>query len=86
PPPPPPPPPPFYPPPPPPPPPQGHLRRQRQMCIRDRGAGVTKEVVSALHADQQVILSLIHISRAHAVSYTHLRAHETDKDIAYAVF
>src|SRR5664279_4452416 len=50
------------------------LRRQRQMCIRDRSGGDPLGEENEHETEN----SAVDDERPQAVSYTHLRAHETD--------
>src|SRR5664279_1844915 len=64
------------------------LRRQRQMCIRDRsrwkklsgGAAVPTQFISPVSSRP---MNWRDGMRLHPVSYTHLRAHETDSYILF---
>ena len=60
-------------------------RRQRQMCIRDRVANAADERAARVILDEEVrkLLDALakDLDKPEAVSYTHLRAHETVLDL-----
>src|SRR5664279_1162306 len=65
-----------------------HLRRQRQMCIRDTQHTIQAANPAAQEARQHSALTVFtrqpsDADSSYPVSYTHLRAHETD---SYLIF